>query len=188
MGGRNVGKVKKIIVHCSASDWGTGIIINKWHTDPKPLGRGWSSIGYHAVIENGYPTGDHYKRGYRLRLFNGMISNGRPYDADEHLLGSEIGAHAYGFNKESLGVCLVGDEKFTKQQVINLIKLLRLWEIVFRLDFSPDNLGNIVLGHGELPGVSKSCPNLDMDIIRRLVLNKKESFETLRAFHNVTEV
>lgn len=181
-------KVKRIIVHCSDSEWGTAIIINKWHTDPEPLGRGWTSIGYQAVIENGYPTADHYKRGYRLRLFNGMISHGRPYDTDDALTGAEVGAHAYGFNRDSLGVCVIGKDRFTKQQVIQLVKLLRLWEIVFRLDFSPDNLGNVVLGHYELPGVSKKCPNLDMDILRRLVLNKKEAFETMRSIHNLTEV
>ena len=36
-------EVKKIILHCSDSEYGTASLIRKWHTEE----RNWSDIGYH---------------------------------------------------------------------------------------------------------------------------------------------
>lgn len=175
-------KIKRIVVHCSDSEFGTGVMIDQWHR-----ARGWSGIGYHAVIENGFPTNDHYRRGLRLRLFNGMLSHGRAYDADEELTGAEIGAHAYGHNKDTLAVCLIGKKNFTKQQVVALVKVVRLWGFLFKLYITDLNIGEIVVGHGELPGVTKTCPNIDMSTIRTLVLNKLEAYKEMRRFEDVKE-
>ena len=59
--------------------------IHRWH-----LKRGWDGIGYHFFIDK-----------------EGVIHNGRPVWA--------IGAHAYGYNSSSIGICLEGD--FNRQQV-----------------------------------------------------------------------
>lgn len=50
-----------------------------------------SAIGYHYVI-----------------CRSGLVLTGRHVD--------EIGAHAQGFNKKSLGICLVGIDQYTSQQ------------------------------------------------------------------------
>ena len=37
--------IRGIVVHCTASKGGDAADVNQWH-----LERGWSGIGYHAVI------------------------------------------------------------------------------------------------------------------------------------------
>lgn len=50
-------KIKYIVIHSSATraiqaDIGAKDI-RKWHTDPKPRGRGWKTIAYHRVVQRG---------------------------------------------------------------------------------------------------------------------------------------
>jgi len=74
-------KIKKIIVHCSATQEGKNIsvdTIRKWH-----LKRGWRDIGYHFVIG-----------------LDGEIEEGRPIE--------QSGAHTKGHNFDSIGVCYIG--------------------------------------------------------------------------------
>ena len=80
-------KLDKIIVHCSASKFGDAATIKKWHTDPKPLGNAWDDIGYHYVIKR-----------------NGEIELGRPIE--------QIGAHCFGQNSRSIGICLIGNPTY----------------------------------------------------------------------------
>ena len=78
--------LNRIILHCSATKEGRDYAvetIRKWHTDPKPKGRGWSDIGYHWVIR-----------------IDGSIEVGRPLE--------KSGAHTKGHNKDSVGVCYIG--------------------------------------------------------------------------------
>jgi hypothetical protein len=171
----------RAIVHCSDSEWGTVNHVTKWHTDPKPKGRGWRDIGYHAIIENGYPTHSHWKdrdnravpHAGRLRLFNGSVSMGRPWDADAVIEADEVGAHAYGHNRDTLGVCLIGKRRFTRNQFIALIKLLQLWRDQFGVRVDD------ILGHYEVDTHGKTCPNLDMGIVRDLVRNKSDAFRLM---------
>lgn len=180
----------RIIVHCSASDFGTAIMIDQWHRSPP---RNWSSIGYHAVIENGFPHASFLTAGpngkpKRIRLHNGMISFGRPLDADEDIDAHEQGAHAYGFNRDTLAICLIGNKVFTKQQIISLVKEIRLYDTWFKMGISAENVGELVIGHYELPNVDKTCPNLNMNIVRELVTRKVETFDLFRSLMNVKEV
>lgn len=94
-------KIRYLVVHCadtpddidfSAED------IHRWH-----LERGWSGIGYHAVIKK-----------------DGTIQLGRPEYWD--------GAHVRGHNHESLGVCLVGRDDFTPKQMRALGTVLIGWK------------------------------------------------------------
>ena len=74
--------IDTIVVHCSATrptmDIGADEIRN-WHVNDN----GWNDIGYHYVIRR-----------------NGMIEKGRNE--------SVVGAHAKGYNANSIGICLVG--------------------------------------------------------------------------------
>jgi hypothetical protein len=106
----------KVIIHCSDSIWGNAAIIAKWHTLPKPNGRGWSNIGYHYVILNGKISPKAFN-GY----FDGHIETGRPLDDDNLLEVFEYGAHVKGLNRESIGICLIGESgNFTKKQIGSL--------------------------------------------------------------------
>jgi len=78
---------KSIIIHCSATkDSGTvsTSAIRHYHKEVM----GWSDIGYHFLVElcneNDYE-----------------VLIGRPWDQE--------GAHCYGHNKNSLGICIIGD-------------------------------------------------------------------------------
>ena len=96
--------IKYIIVHCSDTPDDENlqaIDIHKMH-----LGFKWDGIGYHKVITK-----------------NGDIQNGRPE--------FWIGAHVKGKNKNSLGVCLIGRNKFNNEQFYSLKVLLQYIKKLF---------------------------------------------------------
>lgn len=73
--------INKIIVHCSDSPFGrddSATDIDSWHKQ-----KGWRCIGYHYVIR-----------------LDGRIEKGRPEFV--------AGAHCYGQNQHSIGVCYIG--------------------------------------------------------------------------------
>lgn len=134
--------INGIIIHCSATPnghWHNVHEIDQWHQE-----RGFSrdeaarqrfnpqlhAIGYHFVI---YP--------------NGANATGRDV--------SEIGAHAKGFNSRTIGICLIGTDKFSVEQwhmLRDLVVLLRIK--------NPDAR---VIGHRDLPNVKKTCPGFSVE-------------------------
>ena len=96
--------IEYFVVHHSAGNKNLTIEdINKEHQ-----ALGWTCVGYHAYI-----------------LPDGTIQYGRPTCYQ--------GAHAYGHNDESLGVCLAGyfhhpvNDEPTDKQIKSLIELLKNW-------------------------------------------------------------
>lgn len=176
--------IPKAVVHCSGGHWGHATIIAEWHRERwghlMPKGR--TPIGYNTVIPNGYITYDHWDKKVRANLYNGVPELGRPWDADDEIEIHEKGAHVYGFNQNTMSVCLIGLDEFSKNQIVCLVKVLKLWMHTFGIDVDH------IVGHCEFPGVTKTCPNLDMDAIRELVQNKTEAFKILRSLKNVREV
>jgi N-acetylmuramoyl-L-alanine amidase len=86
---RKLSNIKKIIIHCSDSEFGDVKIIDQWHK-----ARGWRGCGYHYVITNGVLThGKPYNNDH-----DGLIQPGRPL--------RDIGAHCKGHNHDSIGICL----------------------------------------------------------------------------------
>lgn len=145
-------QVKYIVVHCSATREDLDIgkdEINEWHTL-----QGWIGIGYHLVIRR-----------------DGTLEFGREYDI--------AGAHARGYNGESIGVCLVGGldkegkpydgeilDAFTQQQDDTLWETLASLQILYpnavilgHRDLSPD-----LNGDGEITPdeYMKLCPTFDV--------------------------
>lgn len=117
--------IKYLIVHCSDTNSNdTAIDIHKLH-----LSFGWNGIGYHKIINK-----------------NGLIENGRP----EYW----VGAHTYGLNEKSLGVCLIGSSNFTSVQLKALRNVLNYW-----LKNCPNAK---VIGHKDAIKTKKSCPNFDV--------------------------
>jgi N-acetylmuramoyl-L-alanine amidase len=116
-----------LVVHCSDTpddDHLDATDIHKMH-----LGFGWDGIGYHAVVTR-----------------NGTIERGRP----EYW----VGAHVYGHNSESLGVCLIGRSDFTPAQIDSLILILREWKSRY-----PQAE---IRGHCDFDNTEKTCPNFDV--------------------------
>ena len=119
--------IKKLIIHCSDTDDDahlTAIDIHKMHLD-----FGWNGIGYHKVITR-----------------KGKVEDGRPE--------FWIGAHVYGHNETSLGVCLIGRNFFTKSQFSALEKILLKWKKKY-----PDAK---IMGHCDATKTKKTCPNFDV--------------------------
>jgi len=74
--------INLIVIHCSATKEGQDFDVDdirEWHMN----GRNFKDIGYHFVIR-----------------LDGRIERGRPWDVP--------GAHAKGYNNNSIGICYVG--------------------------------------------------------------------------------
>ena len=153
--------IETIIVHCAATPPSMNVgatIIRDWHVHE----RGWSDIGYHYVIRR-----------------NGRVEEGRPVERP--------GAHAKGFNHNSIGVCWVGgvaenssapEDNRTAEQSASLFALLQ--ELQARYP------GAAVLGHRDLKGVKKACPSFDVrQWYTQACIDQKENQEEERA--NATE-
>ena len=119
--------IKYLVVHCSATpdDEPMGAAeIHDMH-----LGFGWHGIGYHRVINR-----------------QGVVEVGRP--------DYWQGAHVYGHNEISLGVCLVGCDVFTDAQFDALESVLREWR-----ERCPQAS---ICGHRDFSYTDKTCPNFDV--------------------------
>lgn len=100
-----------IVIHCSATPNGRRVTvedIDAWHAKRgfrrdeawcKRQNFSLKSIGYHYVIYAG-----------------GTVVSGRHVD--------EVGAHVQGFNKKSLGICMVGTDRFDMEQWTSLRHLV----------------------------------------------------------------
>jgi N-acetylmuramoyl-L-alanine amidase len=125
--------INKIIVHCTATPEGRDVTVDeirRWHVEE----RNWSDIGYHWIV-----------------TLNGTLEKGRP----EHIQG----AHAKGFNKNSIGLCYVGgvDEDMKPKDTRTegqkeTIKCI--------LEDLKDRYPNAeIIGHRDVS--SKACPSFD---------------------------
>lgn len=131
-------KITSIIVHCSDSPDNLHIgvdEIRQWHKE-----RGWKDIGYHYVIRR-----------------DGLVQRGRPDEV--------IGAHCQGHNTASIGLCLVGRDKYTPEQAQALHAQIALLQSKY-----PKAK---IYGHYELNS-GKTCPNLAMPKVRDALFNTIE--------------
>lgn len=157
--------IEYVILHITAGVWGSVESIRKDHTDPKNIGgRGWRAIGYHRIITNCYPTWDSYAYHRPAIEYDGMIWPGRDIDNDGDV-DEEIGAHALGYNSKSIGIALVGQGGiFTSKQITSAVDECK------RLMDEYGVMLEKIIGHNETGNTSKSCPEIDMDHFRALVV------------------
>lgn len=138
----------KIVIHCADTPNGDNRFdiedIDQWHQErAKAGGMAWRTntdrailnykllaIGYHWVI-----------------CCDGRTQRGR-HDA-------EVGSHARGANTDGLGICLIGKDKFTREQWDELRKIIQAYHI--------NGIGLEVLGHYQIPNANKPCPNFDVE-------------------------
>lgn len=136
--------IDKIVIHHSEKVSGDTNEIRKWHVGEN----GWDDVGYHFVILNGILS-----NGVTLAMLDGSIEVARPLQIQ--------GAHAYGANRGSIGICLIGNGKFTDKQITNL--LLLICDLMVEFGISKQN----VIGHYEVHGTTKTCPNFDVQTLIR---------------------
>lgn len=149
--------IKNIIIHCAATPNGeprTIIDIDRMHQQrgfkrapaaiPRwraALGHSLPSIGYHYVIE-----------------VDGAVKQGRHVE--------EIGAHVQGSNADSIGICMIGTDRFTLAQWGALKLLIVSLQIKYagtsvkgHRDYSPDLDGDGIIERHEW---LKICPGFDV--------------------------
>lgn len=142
-------KISHIIIHCSDFPYGDVKQIDGWHRD-----NGWNGIGYHRVILNGHIASDEV-----IEIYDGLVEHGRDLALN--------GSHARGHNRNSIGICLIGVDEFTKAQLFSLLFLLR--EFIEKFDIKIDN----ILGHNEIKqSGGKTCPNFSVEKIRAFLRDK----------------
>ena len=123
-------RINRIIIHCSATPENREVTVSqitRWHRD-----RGFRTIGYHWVV-----------------YADGTIHPGRPE--------SEMGAHCYGQNLHSIGICYVGglDAKTLKPKDTRTVaQRMALRKLVKELQEKYP--GATVHGHKEF--AAKACP------------------------------
>lgn len=133
--------IDAIVIHCSASLNGdtriTRDVIDRWHRE-----KNWSGVGYHYVIHA-----------------DGELVEGRPLE--------KAGAHVAGSNAKSIGICMVGTDRFSEAQWVTLRDLVATLQMRFpaakvlgHRDYSPDKDGDGVIEPWEW---LKTCPGFSVD-------------------------
>ncbi len=128
--------VRFLVVHCSATRADRDYTVEQLLRDHRA--RGFRTVGYHFYIR-------------------------RSGEVTRHRRLLEVGAHARGYNRCSLGVCYEGglsavDGRPADTRTPEQRQALR--ELLCRLHrLFPDAL---VVGHRDLPGMAKPCPCFDV--------------------------
>lgn len=149
--------INSLVIHCADSpdtyDYGAEHI-EEWHKERALKGEPWTPfkdladenryIGYHYVVKR-----------------NGVVQSARPE--------IEIGCHAKGHNKFSLGVCWIGSHIMPVDQKVGLMQLV--CDLCIRFGIEPDH----VFGHCE--SSAKTCPNF----------NSIKTFESMDHFRKKVE-
>ena len=139
--------INLVVIHCSATQEGVDYdvaTIRKWHKL-----RGFKDIGYHFLVH-----------------LDGRIEKGRPVE--------QIGAHAKGYNRDSIGVCYIGgldhyrkpkDTRTVAQyhalrRIVETLQIIyHATEVVGHRDLSVDLNGDGVISKNEW---MKQCPCFDV--------------------------
>jgi len=128
-----------IVIHSAATPNGREFHaddIRRWHTDPKPQGRGWRVPGYHFVV-----------------TVDGDVETLVLLDDDGYLEPWEIANGVKGYNGRSIHICMIGTNHFSIHQWEELKKLV----LSLNQQFPSAN----VIGHRDL-NPHKECPGFDV--------------------------
>lgn len=145
----NRSSTKRIILHHAEAKSCTAADIHRWHLD-----NGWSGIAYHFFVRK-----------------DGTVYRGRPEDA--------VGAHAYGANSDSIGICFEGN---FEQEIMPEVQAKAGYELVKMLK-ATYNISK-VLAHRDVGNTD--CPGKNFpfaDISRGVVEQEKPTTITIRELH-----
>ena len=144
-------KIEKIFIHHSASNFGNAKLINLWHRE-----RGFTEIGYHFVVLNGFPNAESYKKKIIYTDLIGEIERGRNLE--------KVGSHVAGHNNNSIGVCLIHNDKPYSEIQIERYRLL-VASLALHFKIPIEN----IQGHYEVDKAKPLCPSLDMNQERKKI-------------------
>ena len=154
-------KYNRIFLHNSDSDFGTALMIREWHIDRK-----FRTIGYHSVVQNGYPNVDWYKNKIIIPYLEGAVEIGRQIDSDSIFTPDEMGAGVKGWNTGSYHICMIGKHKFSNKVLNSALDCVRFRANQFNIGFSNTE----IMGHYEADN-KKTCPDIDMNEFRKYLRN-----------------
>ena len=145
-----MGALKRLVIHCTATAEGrevTSAEIRRWHCAPRSKGgRGWNQVGYTDVFH-----------------LNGGVERLVKNNEDENVDPWEMTNGAAGYNSTSRHVVYVGGctkdgkrpkDTRTAEQKKAMAKYVK--------DFRRKHPRIPIVGHRDLPGVSKDCPCFDV--------------------------
>lgn len=148
---RALSRISEIIIHCAATpngQWFTAKDIDAWHKQ-RGFNRSPALAQYSPLKHIGY----HFVIGLK-----GGVVIGRRLD--------ETGAHCVGHNTQSIGICLIGTDRFTQAQWQALKTLVEVMQdkfpgirILGHRDTSPDLNGDGVIRPNEWV---KTCPGFSV--------------------------
>ena len=135
-----------LVIHCTHTPLGRNVTpeqIRRWHTAPKPAGRGWSRVGYSDMI-----------------MLNGTLVNLRKFDQDDIVQSDERTWGAYGINSMSRHIVYVGgtDRLFNPMDTLTADQSKSLEVYVKYMTLRHPNIK--VCGHNQHS--SKACPSFDV--------------------------
>lgn len=144
-----------IMIHCLATSrqWGEGKSardmmkeVTRWHTDPKPQGRGWRAVAYAAIVD-----------------YAGDAALGRDLDGDGNVL-EETAAAARGWNTNAIHLAIAGgrgshehdkfEEHYTHRQDATLRAMILEIEAIAGRKMT-------LMGHNQV--ARKACPGFQVD-------------------------
>ena len=151
--------LKYLVIHCTYTEPDYHVTkeqVIDWHTAPKPIGRGWSRVGYTDLIQQ-----------------DGTIVNLHPFDSDNIVDNWEITNGVKGWNSYSRHIVYAGGklqgravDTRTPQQVTS-IKIYIEWMVRRYPDIE-------ILGHRDFPNVAKDCPCFSVrDLLAEMGLKEK---------------
>lgn len=118
------GTTDLLILHHAAAASCTAEDVHRWH-----LGNGWAGIGYHYLVRK-----------------DGTIYRGRPEDT--------VGAHAYGANSHSIGVCFEGNYEVEQNMPAAQLAAGQALVADIKRRWGITN----VIGHKDVAGSTTDCP------------------------------
>ncbi|MBV6653230.1 MAG: N-acetylmuramoyl-L-alanine amidase [Mameliella sp.] len=139
-------KIKYLVIHCTATPANrvvTPAQIRRWHTSPKPRGRGWSRVGYSDMV-----------------LLSGEVVNLAPYNDDKFVDQWEVTYGARGFNSVSRHVVYVGGTNSRLRPKDTRTKRQKKALAAYVYEFLYHNPEAKVVGHNQL--ADKACPSFDV--------------------------
>jgi N-acetylmuramoyl-L-alanine amidase len=139
---------KRMTLHCSASPNGrkeTVDDIRAWH-----IARGFTDVGYHFII-----------------YVDGTVAHGRPI--------TMMGAHVAGDNQDNVGICLIGNDRFSSAQLYSLRGLL---DVLFHVYSIPNEQLFCHYEFSSAKAQGKTCPNIKVEDLREWYFNHREASMT----------
>ena len=132
---QNYRRIDLIVIHCSATRCNREFPLEAVIACHRA--RGFATVGYHYYITR-----------------DGTVHAGRPLYQE--------GAHATGFNRRSIGICYEGglDPQGRPADTRTLAQKDTLRKLLLRLKTDYPNVR--IVGHRDLPGVTKACPCFDV--------------------------